>query len=81
MMADAGPLRISTKRTARQMQFESGAPGTRSSQSLWVNRLNSFRTDILRQDTETPFNGEDLVRFLDAIMVRMINLLSIIDGS
>ena len=80
MIAEAGSLRMSTKRTARELDFASGAPGTRAGQTLWVNRFDSFRTEVLRHNLETPFTGEDLVRFFDAIIGKNY-LLSFFDAS
>lgn len=34
--------RLSSKQTAKQLQFGRGAPGTRYIQDLWIERFNAF---------------------------------------
>ncbi len=65
--------RFSSKKTVKQLQFGRGAPTTMASQSLWVNRFNSFRQQTLRQQLTNPFTGEDFLRFLDSIIGRFVS--------
>ena len=60
--------RYKSKRTAKQMQYGTGAPGTRYLQSLWAARFEAFRKNVLNQDIETGFSGDDLIRFFDSIL-------------
>lgn len=60
--------RLTSKRTVKQLQFGHGAPGTRAKQSLWIRRFNAFRQHTLKQSLDTPFTGDDMLRFFDAII-------------
>ena len=40
-------------------------------QQLWVHRFNTFREVTLRKDIHVPFTGDDLLRFLDSIIVKI----------
>ncbi|OQD77494.1 hypothetical protein PENDEC_c002G00680 [Penicillium decumbens] len=66
--ARADELRVSTKRTVKQLEFSAAAPSTRLHNERWANRLNMFRQEVLHQDLDTPFTGNELVRFFDAMI-------------
>ena len=46
----------------RTLQFGYGAPSTIQHQSLWVARFETWR-ETLRQNIDTPFVADDIVRF------------------
>jgi hypothetical protein len=60
--------RLSSKRTIKKLQFGYGAPRTIESQTLWIERFNAFRTHTLKQSLDTPFTGDDILRFFDCII-------------
>jgi hypothetical protein len=68
IIANAASDRITSKKTAKQLQFGRGAPGTRDHETLWVRRFEAFREHALKQDITVPFTGEDLLRFFDSII-------------
>ncbi|KAI9783428.1 MAG: hypothetical protein M1816_001402 [Peltula sp. TS41687] len=68
LIRSLGTYRVSIKRTVKQLEFGPGATSTRFQQQLWVDRFNAFRQNVLRQSLTTPFRGDDLVRFFDAII-------------
>lgn len=35
---------------------------------LWIERFNIFRTDVLCDSLEEAFDGETIIRFLDAVI-------------
>ena len=58
--------RLSSEKTAKTLEYGHGPPSEHYHQDLWVNRFNAFRITTLRQSLETPFTGDDLIRFLDS---------------
>lgn len=60
--------RISTKSELKALKFGHGAPCYRENQLRWAARLEAFRKHTLNQDITTPFTGNDLIRFLSAII-------------
>jgi hypothetical protein len=64
----ASEFRLSSKKTVKQLELNTGAPGTRENQERWVTRFNSFRENVLHQSPTTPFTGEDILRFCDVII-------------
>lgn len=71
MIEDAQRDRIASKKTVKQLKQQGLAPGTSRKQSLWVKRFEAFRTHVLRQSADTPFTGEDLIRFFDSIIGKL----------
>ena len=60
--------RLTSKRTAKQLEFGRGAPGTRAKQELWVARFNAYRQYTLKKSLSEPFTGDDVLRFFDSII-------------
>ena len=60
--------RISSKRTAKQLQFGSGAPRTILTQRHWADRFDEFRHTTVQHNDWTVFQSKDLVRFFDVIV-------------
>lgn len=71
MAASAPEDRITTKRTVKQLEFGHGALRTQAIQTLWVTRFNAFWELTLQQSVAQPFCGDDLLRFLDAIIAKI----------
>lgn len=65
---NATELRRQSKRTAKQLTYAHGAPGSQIRQNLWVQRFESFRGQVLKQDLAVPFTGEDVLRFIDSMI-------------
>lgn len=68
---NAAQDRLSSKKTVKSLQFGHGAPATRRAQELWVAWFNAFRTHTLKKSLKDPFSGDDMVRFLDAIIGKL----------
>ncbi|KAK4506430.1 hypothetical protein PRZ48_000162 [Zasmidium cellare] len=60
--------RLTSKKRVKQLAYGRGAPSTRRTQSLWVNRFEAYRQHTLKQSLASPFCGADLIRFLDSIL-------------
>ncbi|KAK2768280.1 hypothetical protein FQN54_000133 [Arachnomyces sp. PD_36] len=63
--------RLSSKRAVKTPEFGCGAPNTQYQQSLWTVRFNAFREHTLRLQLSNPFNGDDIIRFLDAMIPKI----------
>lgn len=72
IIENASNDRISSKKTVKELQFGAGAPKTLQAQQLWVQRFEAFRIHSLKQSTANPFTGDDLLRFFDSIIGRVI---------
>ncbi|KAK3701890.1 hypothetical protein LTR37_015201 [Vermiconidia calcicola] len=68
MVTNAGYNRNRSKTTINDLHFDVGPPGTVYAKSLWVNRFNAFRSDVLGQPLDRPFTQVHLLRFLDRIL-------------
>ncbi|RYN21317.1 hypothetical protein AA0112_g10335 [Alternaria arborescens] len=63
--------RISSKRTVKQLTFQHGPTVSRVAQTLWIRRLETWR-EAVGQDVRKPFTGDDLIRFMDVIIPKMV---------
>lgn len=70
IIASAAEDRVSSKKTLKNLQLHSRAPGTEGEYSLWIARFNAFREHTLRQSLDTPFTGADMIRFFDCMIGR-----------
>lgn len=68
LVQDAEQDRLTSKKTVKQLTFGSGAKTTQYQQSLWVNRFEVFREHTLKQPLDKPFEPDEVIRFLDAIL-------------
>ena len=68
LLANAESDRLSTKRTVKQLEYGHGAPKTKGHQTRWLRRFHSYRENTLKQSLTTPFTGDDIIRFFDAII-------------
>lgn len=68
LIQDAERDRIGSKKTVKQLQNQGFAPSTTYAQLLWNQRFKAYRTHVLRQSKDTPFTGDDLIRFFDSII-------------
>ncbi|KAJ5910250.1 hypothetical protein N7504_004893 [Penicillium tannophilum] len=89
IVANSTADRFLSKKRVKQLQFGNGAPGTRSSQNLWVRRFEAFRRYTLKQDLTIRFTGDDVIRFFETIIGKMksrasdkpaVNKKTVIDG-
>lgn len=69
--------RVTSKKIVKQLKFSDGgiAPGTRLSQSLWMNRFDSLWT-AWGQDVTQPYNIDDIIRFFVAIIRKSLCILA-----
>ncbi|KAI7478904.1 hypothetical protein KC351_g7880 [Hortaea werneckii] len=75
MLESAEIDRIESKRVVRQLEFGQGrAPGTQATDSLWIERFQAFREEVLKQGDAAhrrPFTSDDLIRFFTTILDKM----------
>ncbi|KAI9795147.1 MAG: hypothetical protein M1816_000169 [Peltula sp. TS41687] len=68
---------VPTKRSGKYrgqkgLQFGHDAPSTRAGQKLWVDRFNAYREFTLRKSLAQTFDGEDILRFLDSVIDKLV---------
>jgi hypothetical protein len=78
IIANAASYRLTSKRRLKQLEFGHGAPSTQYSQSLWVRRFNTFRQHALKQDITIPFTGDDIIRFFDTMIGKLLTYIVIL---
>lgn len=75
MLESAESDRIESKRVVQQLEFGQGrTPSTQATQSLWIERFQAFREEVLKQGDAArrrPFTSDDLIRFLASILDKM----------
>ena len=75
MLESAKKDRIESKRVVQQLEFGRGRPpSTQTTQSLWIERFQAFREEVLKQGDAArgrPFTSDDLIRFLASILDKM----------
>ncbi|KAK5172655.1 uncharacterized protein LTR77_002775 [Saxophila tyrrhenica] len=72
MVANAEAYRNASKTKIRRLEFGSGSPLVQERQSLWINRFNRHRTDVLGQSDDVPFTCHEVIRFLDTILQAIV---------
>ena len=68
MIEHAMSDRLSSKKVVRQLEFTKGRPHTQYQNSLWMRRLQSFRSETLGANLDKAPSAEDVQRFLTAIL-------------
>ncbi|SMR55134.1 unnamed protein product [Zymoseptoria tritici ST99CH_1E4] len=68
LISTAKEDRVTSKIAVKQLTFHYGAPTTQRTQNRWIQRFETFRRHTLKQSLDTPFDGDDLIRFYDSIL-------------
>ncbi|ATZ50664.1 hypothetical protein BCIN_06g01570 [Botrytis cinerea B05.10] len=69
IIENAQELRVSSKKTSKQLSYGTGRQNTQDVKHRAVQRLNNFRTHSLKQvDLKVAPSGEDMLRFMDSII-------------
>lgn len=63
--------RYTTKKTAKQLEYGSGAPGSRALQQLWSVRFETFRKHTLQKSAGSTPSGDEILRFFDGIIEKI----------